>query len=55
MMHFNIPQFSDVDQFLALVANKIGRLKKGGRPDRNGEYSCSLTFLQFRCFFFSFR
>jgi nuclear GTP-binding protein len=35
MMQFNIPQFSDIDQFLALVANKIGRLKKGGRPDRN--------------------
>uniref|UniRef100_A0AC34FX04 CP-type G domain-containing protein n=1 Tax=Panagrolaimus sp. ES5 TaxID=591445 RepID=A0AC34FX04_9BILA len=35
MMHFNIPQFSDIDQFLALIANKIGRLKKGGRPDRN--------------------
>jgi nuclear GTP-binding protein len=35
MMQFNIPQFTDIDQFLALVANKIGRLKKGGRPDRN--------------------
>jgi nuclear GTP-binding protein len=35
MMHFNIPQFADIDQFLALIANKIGRLKKGGRPDRN--------------------
>uniref|UniRef100_A0A914QZD7 Uncharacterized protein n=1 Tax=Panagrolaimus davidi TaxID=227884 RepID=A0A914QZD7_9BILA len=35
MMHFNIPQFADIDQFLALIANKIGRLKKGGRLDRN--------------------
>lgn len=36
MVHFNIPEFRDIDQFLSLVARKLGRLKKGGRPDLNG-------------------
>uniref|UniRef100_A0A914C9Z6 Guanine nucleotide-binding protein-like 3 homolog n=1 Tax=Acrobeloides nanus TaxID=290746 RepID=A0A914C9Z6_9BILA len=35
MIHFNIPEFHDCDQFLSLVARKLGRLKKGGRPDLN--------------------
>lgn len=35
MLHYIIPEFSDCDQFLALVARKLGRMKKGGRPDLN--------------------
>lgn len=35
MMHYNIPEFKSCDQFLALVARKLGRLKKGARPDVN--------------------
>lgn len=35
MLHFNIPEFNDCDQFLALLARKLGRMKKGGRPDMN--------------------
>jgi nuclear GTP-binding protein len=35
MLHFNIPEFNDCDEFLALLARKIGRIKKGGRPDMN--------------------
>ncbi|KAI1725843.1 50S ribosome-binding GTPase domain-containing protein [Ditylenchus destructor] len=33
MMHYTIPEFSDCDQFLALIGRKLGRMKKGGRPD----------------------
>uniref|UniRef100_A0A1I7WZY3 OBG-type G domain-containing protein n=1 Tax=Heterorhabditis bacteriophora TaxID=37862 RepID=A0A1I7WZY3_HETBA len=33
MLHYTIPEFKSVDQFLALVARKLGRLKKGARPD----------------------
>ncbi|CAD5211978.1 unnamed protein product [Bursaphelenchus okinawaensis] len=31
--HFQITPFTDHEMFLALVARKLGRLKKGGRPD----------------------
>lgn len=30
-----ISEFDDCEQFLSLVARKIGRIKKGGRPDLN--------------------
>ncbi|VDN04435.1 unnamed protein product [Thelazia callipaeda] len=33
MIRYNIPQYRGCEQFLALIANKIGRLKKGGIPD----------------------
>ncbi|KAJ1352961.1 Guanine nucleotide-binding protein-like 3 [Parelaphostrongylus tenuis] len=32
MLHYSIPEFNSTDQFLALVARKLGRLKKGARP-----------------------
>jgi len=33
MQHFVIPTYRDGNEFLFLVAQKIGRLKKGGIPD----------------------
>ncbi|KHJ98807.1 hypothetical protein OESDEN_01213 [Oesophagostomum dentatum] len=35
MLHYSISEFNSTDQFLALVARKLGRLKKGARPDTN--------------------
>ncbi|KJH51328.1 hypothetical protein DICVIV_02531 [Dictyocaulus viviparus] len=35
MLHYIIPEFNSTEQFLALVARKLGRLKKGARPDIN--------------------
>jgi nuclear GTP-binding protein len=35
MLHYGIPEFADCDQFLALLSRRLGRLKKGGRPDLN--------------------
>ncbi len=35
MLHYNIPDFSDVHEFLAMLAKRFGRLKKGGIPDSN--------------------
>ncbi|GMR39690.1 hypothetical protein PMAYCL1PPCAC_09885, partial [Pristionchus mayeri] len=35
MLHYVIPEFSSPDHFLALVARKLGRLKKGGTADLN--------------------
>jgi nuclear GTP-binding protein len=33
MEFYCIPEFADVHEFLAHVARRIGRLKKGGVPD----------------------
>ncbi|NXR76956.1 GNL3 protein, partial [Pycnonotus jocosus] len=33
MMHYNIPDFRDPEDFLSLLAQKRGMLKKGGVPD----------------------
>ncbi|XP_066051233.1 guanine nucleotide-binding protein-like 3 [Chamaea fasciata] len=33
MMHYNIPDFRDPEEFLSLLAQKRGMLKKGGLPD----------------------
>ncbi|XP_030139000.4 guanine nucleotide-binding protein-like 3 [Taeniopygia guttata] len=33
MMHYNIPDFRDSEEFLSLLARKRGMLKKGGVPD----------------------
>ena len=33
MMQYNLPDFSDVHEFLALLAKKMGKLRKGGVPD----------------------
>ncbi|XP_067880325.1 guanine nucleotide-binding protein-like 3-like protein isoform X2 [Heterodontus francisci] len=33
MQHYNIPEFQDTLQFLALLARRLGRLKQGGLPD----------------------
>ncbi|NXU00592.1 GNL3 protein, partial [Buphagus erythrorhynchus] len=33
MMHYNIPDFRDPEEFLSLLAQKRGMLKKGGVPD----------------------
>ncbi|CAJ0957697.1 unnamed protein product, partial [Mesorhabditis belari] len=35
MLHYVIADFSSCEHFLALVARKLGRLKKGGVPDIN--------------------
>jgi len=35
MVHYCLPEFSDVADFLALLAKRRGMLKKGGRPDVN--------------------
>lgn len=32
-MHYNIPDFKDPEEFLSLLAQKRGMLKKGGVPD----------------------
>uniref|UniRef100_A0A5S6R0Q1 Guanine nucleotide-binding protein-like 3 homolog n=1 Tax=Trichuris muris TaxID=70415 RepID=A0A5S6R0Q1_TRIMR len=34
MLLYNLPNFNDVDEFLNLLAKSIGRLRKGGVPDR---------------------
>lgn len=33
MLHYTIGQFNSCEQFLALLAKRFGRIKKGGRPD----------------------
>ncbi|XP_067833889.1 guanine nucleotide-binding protein-like 3-like protein [Heptranchias perlo] len=33
MQHYDIPEFRDTLQFLALLARRLGKLKKGGLPD----------------------
>jgi len=35
MVHYCIAEFSDVNDFLALLAKRRGMLRKGGRPDVN--------------------
>ncbi|PAV56922.1 hypothetical protein WR25_15762 [Diploscapter pachys] len=35
MMQYNMPEFDSVDQFLAILARRMGRLRKGARPDVN--------------------
>ncbi|TMS35210.1 hypothetical protein L596_002659 [Steinernema carpocapsae] len=35
MKHYKIPEFRECDQFLALVARKMGKLGKGARPNVN--------------------
>ncbi|CAB3403998.1 unnamed protein product [Caenorhabditis bovis] len=35
MMHYNLPEFSSVDQFLSILARRMGKLKRGARPDMN--------------------
>ena len=35
MLHYNLPDYSNVDEFLLLLAQRQGRLKKGGIPDAN--------------------
>ncbi|CAI2340849.1 unnamed protein product [Caenorhabditis sp. 36 PRJEB53466] len=35
MMHYNLADFSSVDQFLAQLARRIGKLRRGARPDLN--------------------
>ena len=33
MLHYTIPNFSNVQEFLSLVAKRFGKLKKGGVGD----------------------
>ncbi|XP_060679220.1 guanine nucleotide-binding protein-like 3-like protein isoform X2 [Hemiscyllium ocellatum] len=33
MQHYNIPEFRDPQEFLALLARRLGKLRKGGLPD----------------------
>ena len=35
MLHYNVSAFSDVHEFLALLARRLGMLRKGGIPDKN--------------------
>ena len=35
MLLYNLQSFSDAEEFLSLLARKMGRLKKGGVPDVN--------------------
>jgi len=35
MLHYNVPDFKDANEFLALLAKRFGKLKKGGVPDVN--------------------
>ena len=35
MLHYNIANYKDVNEFLALLARRQGRLKKHGVPDVN--------------------
>uniref|UniRef100_A0A915Q7F0 CP-type G domain-containing protein n=1 Tax=Setaria digitata TaxID=48799 RepID=A0A915Q7F0_9BILA len=35
IIHYGIPEFKTCEEFLAFIARKVGRLKKGGRPDLN--------------------
>lgn len=35
ILHYNIPDYKDIDEFLALLARRMGRLRKGGIPDKN--------------------
>lgn len=35
MLHYTIGIFNNCEQFLALLARRFGRIKKGGRPDIN--------------------
>lgn len=53
MLQYNIAEFKDADEFLALIALKIGVLKKGARPDINAaakrvrarSCTCMLSFV----------
>ncbi|XP_071810057.1 guanine nucleotide-binding protein-like 3 homolog [Asterias amurensis] len=35
MLHYTIPDFSGVDEFLGLLARRQGKLKKGGMPNKD--------------------
>lgn len=35
MLHYNLADFNSVDQFLAQLARRIGKLRRGARPDVN--------------------
>ena len=35
MMQYGIEQYADENEFLSLLAIRLGKLKKGGRPDTN--------------------
>ncbi|CAL2031602.1 CBN-NST-1 protein [Caenorhabditis brenneri] len=35
MMHYTLADFNSVDQFLAQLARRIGKLRRGARPDMN--------------------
>lgn len=35
MLHYGISEFENCEQFLAFIARKLGRIKKGGRADLN--------------------
>jgi len=35
MLHYSLPEFHSCEEFLALLARRLGRLKKGARPDLN--------------------
>lgn len=33
MLHYNLADYKDVNEFLSLLATRLGKLKKGGLPD----------------------
>ena len=43
MLHYRISDFSDVHEFLNLMAKRFGQLKKGGIPDVNKAAKTVLT------------
>ncbi|XP_048475902.1 guanine nucleotide-binding protein-like 3-like protein [Rhincodon typus] len=43
MQHYNIPAFRDPQEFLALLARRLGKLKKGGLPDHEKAAKCILS------------
>ncbi|CAK5111129.1 unnamed protein product [Meloidogyne enterolobii] len=51
MLHYNIPEFDDCDSFLALLAKRSGRMKKGGRPDLNAAAKQVFNFFNLKKIF----
>jgi ribosome biogenesis GTPase A len=35
MVHYGLPEFANINEFLALLAKRRGMLRKGGVPDIN--------------------
>lgn len=51
MLYYNISEFDNCEEFLALLARKFGKLKKGGRADINAAARKVLNIIFFLFFF----